>query len=626
MSVESINIRTLRAAVGVGRRAGVHLRSVETALAQEQQGVVGACGHYAVNGPGVSGLGRVVDAWSQYDTHAGVVLEHVSRHGGGQVSVSSFSLQLALVMNSQAQQPTLPSELLDDVLAQLTALQGLDATDPDEHSANLDQISELLSELVASGVPIDIDRAVALMMTHGLTPIAAITAAGQGDDTDRESVADPRMALFLGIDEGTHFDTDIAAIALAQGWTYEEAQLRLRLIDISMLPDDQIVSHLGEIDALSIQLAGIDFPTLTDGMSGDLGGTHSTEIRTPFALAGGTNAVLGRQAIIQMLTDTGTDPGQIRRDEFEMIYHDNGKVTIVLPGVIDLSKPGLGLDPLTRSVRDTDQYAVPSSFSADAADNQYAMMVMEQVRQQILAGVIPLGADVMIVGHSFGADTAVDLASSPAFNGDMVNVTHVVAAAYHTEAQLSEVEPGTQVVVLQNNVDIPVIAEGLGADITDAVTGSNHSNGSGGEGLGNAFIELGEAGINALADGADAVVDAMEDGFEGEFNIEVDVPDIPTLDIPTTSVEAVNDEIVLAEFDGGFHLMGHHQDNYNEYIESTDNELLDDAFTAIAEAGYADNGVSVAVDVSVPEEELTPECDEDHEEFDPKLEEQDCFG
>ncbi len=65
---------------------------------------------------------------------------------------------------------------------------------------------------------------------------------------------------------------------------------------------------------------------------------------------------------------------------------------------------------------------------------------------------VPVGADVMLVGHSQGGIVAMDLARDPAFNGGRVNVTHVVAAG----SPVSHVEiPGpTRVLTLENTHDI----------------------------------------------------------------------------------------------------------------------------------------------------------------------------
>ncbi|MGI9493777.1 MAG: hypothetical protein ACR2QF_15380, partial [Geminicoccaceae bacterium] len=191
---------------------------------------------------------------------------------------------------------------------------------------------------------------------------------------------------------------------------------------------------------------------------GDPGGAGTAEIRRPFEVTGESQTDVGRAVLERALQDTA-DSGQIQRDEFEVVELENGKFIVVLPGVIDLSKPQLGWDPHNRSVRDTDMAAVRSSTSTGIDDNRYAQMVRDYMDQHV-----PKGADVMIVGHSFGADTALDLASDPTFNNRETgfNVTHVTAAAYYSQPQLRHVQNDTEVLVLQNRHDVPVIVEGQG--------------------------------------------------------------------------------------------------------------------------------------------------------------------
>ncbi|MGI9452217.1 MAG: hypothetical protein ACR2QH_16495, partial [Geminicoccaceae bacterium] len=191
---------------------------------------------------------------------------------------------------------------------------------------------------------------------------------------------------------------------------------------------------------------------------GDPGGTGTAEIRRTFDVQGENQTDVGRAVIERTLQDTA-DSGQIQWDEFEVVSLENGKFIVVLPGVIDLTKPHLGWDPHSRSVRDTDMAAVRSSTATGIEDNRYAQMVRDYMNEHV-----PQGADVMIVGHSFGADTALDLASDPTFNNRETgfNITHVTAAAYYSQPQLRHVQNDTEVLVLQNRHDVPVIVEGQG--------------------------------------------------------------------------------------------------------------------------------------------------------------------
>ena len=61
------------------------------------------------------------------------------------------------------------------------------------------------------------------------------------------------------------------------------------------------------------------------------------------------------------------------------------------------------------------------------------------------AAGVPAGSSLMIVGHSFGADTALDLAADREFNGGEYTVTHVVAAGYYSQPQLASVAAETSV-------------------------------------------------------------------------------------------------------------------------------------------------------------------------------------
>jgi len=208
----------------------------------------------------------------------------------------------------------------------------------------------------------------------------------------------------------------------------------------------------GDLDA---RQPGGEFPVrVTDEAGAQY--KHVDPDDLPFYPTGSTPTERGRSAIVETLENTANSR-QIQADEFEVIDHGNGKFTIVLPGVTDLSRPDAGLSEQHRSVRDTDVAAASSAANATIEDNLYAQMVREYIEQNV-----PPGSDLAIVGHSFGADTAVDLASDPSFNGDQYNVTHVVAAAYRSESQLPSVQDGTEVLVLQNNRDLPVLVEDLG--------------------------------------------------------------------------------------------------------------------------------------------------------------------
>ncbi len=244
---------------------------------------------------------------------------------------------------------------------------------------------------------------------------------------------------------GGFVDREVVAPRL-RGWWNEDANPWLvdQLFENldGRIGGDEIPS--GDLEA---RVPGGAFPVRE---SGDDGGPNA------FTVDGGTDVDLGRNAIVRSLEDTA-DGEQIQADEFQVIAHENGSYTVVLPGVTDLSSPNAGLSEHNRSVRDTDWAATRSAGSASIADNRYARMVRDYIEQNV-----PPGSDLAIVGHSFGADTALDLAADPRFNGRDYHVTHVVAAAYYSEPQLPHVQDGTEVLVLQNTRDIPVVVEEVG--------------------------------------------------------------------------------------------------------------------------------------------------------------------
>lgn len=344
-----------------------------------------------------------------------------------------------------------------------------------------------------------------------------------------------------------------------------------------------------------VRAANMQAPRPVVDGSGDLGGTYTTAVRAPFGPEGHTDSARGQAALERMLADTAVS-SQIQRDEFEVIQHDNGRYTVVLPGVIDLSSPNPGLDPQGRSVRDFDQFALPSSTNSSVESNRYAQMVREYVQQNI-----PHGADVMLVGHSYGADTALDLAADPTFNNAEtgVNVTHVVAAAYFNQPQLDDVPQNTQVLVLQNANDSAVIGEGLGYTVTEARdAGGRFLNGL--RDTAGDLLDLGSSVVHGNGDGArEQGGDLLDRGRQVLSRDSLPQPDAAVL--LDTGVRRVGANTVAARFDGGTEGAGHHQSNYIDYINDggrADNTVRG-FYASVSQAGYAAPGQSIAVDVSV---------------------------
>jgi len=324
---------------------------------------------------------------------------------------------------------------------------------------------------------------------------------------------------------------------------------------------------------------------------------------------------LGRATISRTIQDAAEET-LIQEDEFEIIKHEyidgDGKheYTIVLAGVADLSSNGesltevgnrhldIGLNPENYTVRDTDQFAITSSRNASVDDNRYAQMVREYVLE-----TLPEGANVMIVCHSYGANTALDLAGDPAFNNPAtgVNVTHVVSAAYYSQPQLSEVQGDTEVLVLQNTEDMVVVAEAVACTSEKAIAAP-----------GNVFRQSKDTAgdffdLNKQVWGRDPV-----GVFNNDVTRSVIDPDLPSWNELTPGaiglfddgVTTPADNIVVARFRGGNEGYVHKQTNYTDFVNGSDAVAIDPAieafYASVAEAGYGTRDERFAVNISVP--------------------------
>jgi hypothetical protein len=204
----------------------------------------------------------------------------------------------------------------------------------------------------------------------------------------------------------------------------------------------------------------------------------------------------GRADIVEAFHAT-SDTGRARPDEIEIRQLDNGNWIVVLPGVTDLSSTvdevkkssvigaalggGAGLlvggalgagDAMNswyersadepNSVRRMAYAYEETRDDEDAFANPYAAKVIERMK----AAGVPEGANVMLIGHSFGAYTAMELAGDPAFNssesserGFQVNVTHVLAAGADTSWKMTELPAHTESLVLNNRKDLVFVGE-----------------------------------------------------------------------------------------------------------------------------------------------------------------------
>jgi hypothetical protein len=340
-------------------------------------------------------------------------------------------------------------------------------------------------------------------------------------------------------------------------------------------------------------------------VDGDLGGTFDREARPPIAASSGSHAERARALLGRLFHDLA-DPRQIHVDEFGLVQVAPERYIVVLPGVTDLSDIDLHLNRRHRTVRDLDQHAIGSSRSSSVDDNPYAAMVWQALEEVEVAH----GAELMIVGHSYGADTALDLASDPRFNGDRFRVTHVVAAGYYSQPQLGEVVDRTKVLVVQNRRDAAVLAERIGrSSAADAVIGRVQQVRD--------VVRLDPA---AAADRSWEIVrhdlDALDElvsfarshaGDIGELALGAGTADRDRMRDAATElvsleprVERLGDDIVIDVFEGGSAGLGHHPSNYGEHLAGELDPAVVEFLASVGEAGYAGPGSAVAVDVSVP--------------------------
>jgi len=194
----------------------------------------------------------------------------------------------------------------------------------------------------------------------------------------------------------------------------------------------------------------------------------------------------GRAAVLAAMQGLAEEE-RIGRDEIEIRALDNGRYVVVLPGVTDLSA---GIEEFVDRVRDDPfdvgdagrdamdawadndeptvrkmRYAYEAALRDDTTVNEYSVVTIEALE----AAGVPAGAEVMLIGHSFGAYTAMDLAADPSFNaahgahptGYHVAVTHVIAAGAETDWRFDELPADTSTLVLNNRFDLVYRAEDL---------------------------------------------------------------------------------------------------------------------------------------------------------------------
>ena len=200
----------------------------------------------------------------------------------------------------------------------------------------------------------------------------------------------------------------------------------------------------------------VDDPAPYSPGPGDLD-VFGSEVRSAHLFEAGSDRELGTELAIAALEATAS-PVQTRGDEFQLVRYGPSQYKVVLPGVTDLSHPDLGFSDANATPRDLDQAALGAfgrtALGFDSSLNTYA----RQVNDALIRAGVPSGSDLVLIGHSFGAEVALELASDESFAG-RYHVTHVLAVGYDSEPQLDDVIGDAQVMVLQNHWDVPAQGE-----------------------------------------------------------------------------------------------------------------------------------------------------------------------
>ncbi len=437
-------------------------------------------------------------------------------------------------------------------------------------AATIDDAQRALTPLIDEArTLLSIDHSPLVHLEHVITELDA----DHGDLNARMThirAADARVAFLLSTTTGRLVERNLARNALHNGWTYDEALLRRELDALLTSPRPFTAQQHDRITQLHETLAHIGSPFTTSGTTGDLDSNLlDPRIGEPLRIDADTPTNRGRQLLTRALDDT-SNPDQILQDEFEVFFHHNGNLTIVLPGVIDLSDPQRGLDPETATLRDLDQHAIASATSTGVEDNGYARRVIEWTETMIETGIITPGTPTTIVGHSFGGDTAFDLTSDSYFNGELLNVTHAISAGYDSQPQLEHLPEHTSALAIGNIFDMVLLGERLarnGGRATDRTT-----------------YEAVERGINATTQPLN------------RFRVNK----IPELNLLGEEVITTAPNGLLADFEGGITGAGHHQDEYINYIERVDDPNVAAFLATLDDTGFTNDAIAVSVDISQP--------------------------
>lgn len=327
----------------------------------------------------------------------------------------------------------------------------------------------------------------------------------------------------------------------------------------------------------------------------------------------------GRKLVAQLLQDS-YDGCKTATDEFLVVRLDNGKYLVSLPGVTDLSKfkfpESLWGGTANNTARNTLGAARPSHLSTSVDDNVYAQLARDYIEANI-----PRGAEVVLVGHSYGADTALDLAADPRTRS-AVKIVGVVAAGYHSQPQFDALGPEVPVFAFQNQRDIVVTGErvlgrpsrflhsrfdfyksvvtldvkgAIGANIDQTLNTFGAVKDTVGYFADHPFIMV----EWPLATVQDAVT------VHNTFNSRFDLPNTPfssTRDLISLDegVQVVNANQIDIVFNGETKGVGHDEENYIEFVNNVREPAAADFLKMLGESGFDGGGSVLAVDVSIP--------------------------
>jgi len=243
---------------------------------------------------------------------------------------------------------------------------------------------------------------------------------------------------------------------------------------------------------------------------------------------------------------------QLGQDQFEIlrVSENPPRYIVNLPGV-----EFNGWDPWEQDhLRDLRGASAARLAGVDA----YA----ERVKLEMQRAGVPVGAEVMLVGHSAGAIAAMNMARDQSFNqpgnvsasdGYHVQVTHVMAAGAGLADWVDDPPVGTDVLMVINRND--VVAAG---------------------------IQVGDFGVPRVAhNGLGAVVNDV-------------------FDITDARSRSVSDGRVVMEFSSNAGMDGHHYNNYERGLATADqpaNLWMDEA----AYKYFTGGGTMQTVTVSLPD-------------------------